>query len=174
MANLLRQKSFMNDQYTTDIGVNAETCSNESNPVMKFTSHNKLHKELLLAHKRICVKSVAFGHKLIRPGHKRFHTFNMQLYKYSNLYRGQALSSRSELQEVLERRKRVQSDQEEEEQTRTPLEDALVRHQQKQLERRKEHEEKIQKEDQLMEFVRVRQNLRKIHSVVHNKAASAN
>ncbi|KAK2897079.1 hypothetical protein Q8A73_013459 [Channa argus] len=129
----------MNDQYTTDIGVNAETCSNESNPVMKFTSHNKLHKELLLAHKR-----------------------------------GQALSSRSELQEVLERRKRVQSDQEEEEQTRTPLEDALVRHQQKQLERRKEHEEKIQKEDQLMEFVRVRQNLRKIHSVVHNKAASAN
>ncbi|KAK2852013.1 hypothetical protein Q5P01_008289 [Channa striata] len=130
---------MINNNHRHNIGVGAEICSNESNPVMNFTSHNKLHKELLLAHKR-----------------------------------GQALSSRSELQQVLERRKRVQSDQEEEGQTKTPLEDVLLRRQQKQLETEKEHEEKVQEEAQLMEFVRVRQNLRKIHSAVHNKAASAN
>lgn len=48
--------------------------------------------------------------------------------------RGLALSSRSELQKVLERRKREQSDQEEEGRSRTPLEDELLRRQQKRLE----------------------------------------
>lgn len=48
--------------------------------------------------------------------------------------RGLALSSRSELQQVLERRKRVQSDQEGEGQSRTPLEDVLLRRQQQQIE----------------------------------------
>uniref|UniRef100_A0A4W6CXK5 Uncharacterized protein n=1 Tax=Lates calcarifer TaxID=8187 RepID=A0A4W6CXK5_LATCA len=95
--------------------------------------------------------------------------------------RGLALSSRSELQQVLERRKRVQSDQEEEGQSRTPLEDVLLRRQQKQLEvidpvNRLENFQQWQKmvreEAQLMEFVRVRQNLRKIHSVIQNKAAN--
>lgn len=38
----------------------------------------------------------------------------------------------------------------------------------------KEEEEKIGEEAQLMEFVRVRQNLRKIHSAIQNKAANAN
>ncbi|TNN32285.1 Protein FAM107B [Liparis tanakae] len=51
--------------------------------------------------------------------------------------RGVALSSRSELQRAMERRKRVQSDQEEEGQSRTALEDVLLRRQQKQLEVRR-------------------------------------
>ncbi|XP_040918023.1 protein FAM107B [Toxotes jaculatrix] len=120
-----------------DNGVSTETCSGNSNPMKNFRTHNELHKELLLAHKR-----------------------------------GLALSSRSELQQVLERRKRVQSDQEEEGPSRSPLEDVLLRRQQKQLEREKEQEEKGREEAQLLEFVRVRQNLRKIHSVIHNKAAN--
>lgn len=49
-------------------------------------------------------------------------------------FRGVALSHRSELQQVLERRKRVQSDQEEEQQSKTPLDDVLLRRQQKQHE----------------------------------------
>ena len=36
--------------------------------------------------------------------------------------------------------------------------------------REKEQEEKVREEAQLMEFVRVRQNLRKIHSAIQNKA----
>ncbi|XP_040049025.2 actin-associated protein FAM107A-like isoform X2 [Gasterosteus aculeatus] len=48
--------------------------------------------------------------------------------------RGVALSRRSELQRVMERRKRVQNDREEEGNSRTPLENVLLRHQQKQLE----------------------------------------
>ncbi|XP_062248553.1 actin-associated protein FAM107A [Platichthys flesus] len=111
-----------------------ETCSGHSNPIQTFRTHNELHKELLLAHKR-----------------------------------GLALSRRPELQQVLERRKRAQSEQEDEGQSRTPLEDVLLRRQQKQLERDKEHEEKVQEENQMMEFVRVRQNLRKIHSAIQNK-----
>lgn len=38
--------------------------------------------------------------------------------------------------------------------------------------REKEQKEKVQEEAQLMEFVRVRQNLRKIHSAIQNKAAN--
>uniref|UniRef100_A0A3Q3F804 Si:ch211-218o21.4 n=1 Tax=Labrus bergylta TaxID=56723 RepID=A0A3Q3F804_9LABR len=106
-------------------------------PVRTSRTHNELHKELLLAHKK----------------------------------RGLALSSRSELQQALERRKRVQNDREEEGQSRTPLEDVLLRRQQKQHEKEKEEGEKVQEEAQLMEFVRVRQNLRKIHSAIQNKAA---
>uniref|UniRef100_A0A672FF09 Uncharacterized protein n=1 Tax=Salarias fasciatus TaxID=181472 RepID=A0A672FF09_SALFA len=83
--------------------------------------------------------------------------------------RGLALSSRSELQQVLERRKRVQSDQTTERQSRTPLEDELLRRQQKQ---QLQHPEEGRAEAQLMEFVRVRQNLRKIHSVIQDKAAN--
>ncbi|XP_056241874.1 protein FAM107B isoform X2 [Seriola aureovittata] len=119
-----------------DNGVHTEASSGHSNPIKTLRTHNELHKELLLAHKR-----------------------------------GLALSSRSELQQVLERRKRVQNDQKEVGQSRTPLEDVLLRRQQKQLEREKEQEEKLQEEAQLMEFVRVRQNLRKIHSVIQNKTA---
>ncbi|XP_060930674.1 actin-associated protein FAM107A [Limanda limanda] len=124
------------DNHRKDNDVQTETCSGHSNTTKTFRTHNELHKELLLAHKRL---------------------------------RGLALSRRPELQQVLERRKRVQSEQEEEGQSRTPLEDVLLRRQQRQLERDKEHEEKVQEETQLMEFVRVRQNLRKIHSAIQNK-----
>ncbi|XP_078144432.1 uncharacterized protein LOC144542316 [Centroberyx gerrardi] len=86
--------------------------------------------------------------------------------------KGLGLASRPELQQVLERRKREQSDREEEEQTRTPLEEVLLKRQQKQLEREKQQEEKVQEEAQLMEFVRVRQNLRKIHTAIQNKASN--
>ncbi|XP_023283228.1 protein FAM107B-like [Seriola lalandi dorsalis] len=124
------------NNHRKDNGVHTEASSGHSNPIKTLRTHNELHKELLLAHKR-----------------------------------GLALSSRSELQQVLERRKRVQNDQKEVGQSRTPLEDVLLRRQQKQLEREKEQEEKLQEEAQLMEFVRVRQNLRKIHSVIQNKTA---
>ncbi|XP_071373237.1 uncharacterized protein [Centroberyx affinis] len=86
--------------------------------------------------------------------------------------KGLGLASRPELQQVLERRKREQSDREEEEQTRSPLEEVLLKRQQKQLEREKQQEEKVQEEAQLMEFVRVRQNLRKIHTAIQNKASN--
>ncbi|XP_034733407.1 protein FAM107B [Etheostoma cragini] len=117
--------------------VKVEASSGQPNPIKASRTHNELHKELLLAHKR-----------------------------------GLALSSRSELQQVLERRKRVQSEREEEGQSRTSLEDVLLRRQLKQLEREKEQEDKVEQESQLMEFVRVRQNLRKIHSAIQNKAAN--
>ncbi|XP_029361346.1 protein FAM107B [Echeneis naucrates] len=122
--------------HQSDNGVNAEACLGHSNPIRSLRTHNELHKELLLAHKR-----------------------------------GLVLNSRSELQQVLERRKRVQSDHKEDGESRSPLEDVLLRRQQKQLEKEKEQEERLQQEAQLMEFVRVRQNLRKIHSVMQNKVA---
>ncbi|XP_034552592.1 protein FAM107B [Notolabrus celidotus] len=121
-----------------DNGVKAEASSGLSNPVRTSRTHNELHKELLLAHKK-----------------------------------GLALSSRSELQQALEKRKRVQSDREDEGQSKSPLEDVLLQRQQRQLEKEKEQEGKGQEEAQLMEFVRVRQNLRKIHSAMQNKAANS-
>ncbi|XP_061590642.1 actin-associated protein FAM107A [Cololabis saira] len=119
-------------------GAKAETSSGDFHPTKASRTHNELHKELLLAHKK-----------------------------------GLVLSSRSELQQVLERRKRVQSNQEEEGLSKTPLEDMLLRRQQKQLEREKEQDEATRSEAQLMEFFRVRQNLRKIHSVIQEKTANS-
>ncbi|KAF6731873.1 Protein FAM107B [Oryzias melastigma] len=88
-------------------------------------------------------------------------------------HRGLVLSSRSELQQVLERRKRVQSNQDEGELSRTPLEDMLLKRQQKQLQKEKEEDEATRGEAQLLEFFRVRQNLRKIQSNVSNKVANS-
>ncbi|KAM8864571.1 actin-associated protein FAM107A [Spinachia spinachia] len=135
MAKVLTQQPHMKDQYSTDNRLNAESSSNQTNPAKPASSHNELHKELLLAHKR-----------------------------------GVALNSRSELQRVMDRRKRVQNDREEEGNSRTPLENVLLRHQQRQLER--EREEKVGEEAQLVEFLRVRQNLRKIHSAMQNKTGN--
>ncbi|XP_070695101.1 protein FAM107B [Pempheris klunzingeri] len=137
-SRMLNSAHPHSNNHRRDNGVKAEASPGQSNSVKTSRTHNELHKELLLTHKR-----------------------------------GLALSSRSELQEVLERRKRVQSNQEEEEQSRTPLEDVLLRRQQKQLESEREQKEKVREEAQLMEFVRVRQNLRKIHSVIQNKAANS-
>ncbi|XP_068196335.1 actin-associated protein FAM107A [Antennarius striatus] len=121
----------------SDHRMKAETSSGQSNPVKPSKTHNELHKELLLAHKR-----------------------------------GLVLSSRSELQQVLERRKRVQTERQEGVQGRTPLENALLRRQQRQVEREKGQQNE-QEEAQFMEFVRVRQNLRKIHSALQNKVTNA-
>ncbi|KAM4610659.1 actin-associated protein FAM107A [Polymixia lowei] len=110
----------------------------QTNPFKASRTHQELHKELLLAHKK-----------------------------------GLALSSKPELQQVLERRKREQTDREEEEQTRTPLEEVLLKRQQTQLEKEKQEEEKVREENQLFEFVRVRQNLRKIHTAIQNKASNS-
>ncbi|XP_062398034.1 uncharacterized protein si:ch211-218o21.4 [Sardina pilchardus] len=103
-------------------------------PAKSSRSHQELHKELLLAHKK-----------------------------------GLVVSSRPELQMVLERRKKEQSQKEEEEQAKGPLEQVLLQRQQKHEENAREEEEKIREEAQLMEFVRVRQNLRKIHSALQSK-----
>ncbi|KAM6976928.1 uncharacterized protein FYW47_001766 [Aplochiton taeniatus] len=99
-----------------------------TNPIKTSRTHQELHKELLLAHKK-----------------------------------GLGLCSKPELQQVLERRKREQTEKEEEEQGRSPLEEVLLKRQQKHIERQKQQEEKMQEEAQLLEFVRVRQNLKKIH-----------
>ncbi|KAM4562276.1 actin-associated protein FAM107A isoform 2-T2 [Odontesthes bonariensis] len=128
----------MKNKSITDNGVAAETSSGDSNPIKASRTHNELHKELLLAHKK-----------------------------------GLVLSSRSELQQVMERRKRVQSRQDGEEPRRTPLEDMMFRRQQKQLAGKKEQDETTGEDAQLMEFFKVRQNLRKIHSVIPEKATNS-
>ncbi|KAM7405495.1 hypothetical protein PAMP_012754 [Pampus punctatissimus] len=151
-----------NNNRRTDNRVKAEASSGQSNPIKASRTHNELHKELLLAHKRPMKQCKVILTDLAPPSACPDSTL------------GLVLSSRSELQQVLERRKRVQTDHEEEGHTRTPLEDELLRRQQKQLEvRQNEQKEKVQEESQLMEFVRVRQNLRKIHSVIQNKATNS-
>ncbi|XP_076023157.1 protein FAM107B [Genypterus blacodes] len=131
-----QQSPSHNRAIVTDNTVKAEASSGQSGPPKASRTHQELHRELLLAHRR-----------------------------------GLVLSSRTELQQVLERRKREQSDQEDEGHSRTPLKDVLLKRQQKQLETEKHEEEKVEEEAQLMEFVRVRQNLRKIHTVIHNKTS---
>ncbi|CAB1329599.1 unnamed protein product [Coregonus sp. 'balchen'] len=78
--------------------------------------------------------------------------------------RGKALCSKPELQQVLERRKKEQTQKEEGDQARTPLEEVLLKRQQKNTEREKHEGERVQEEAQLLEFVRVRQNLKKIQA----------
>ncbi|XP_030641042.1 protein FAM107B [Chanos chanos] len=107
------------------------------NPIKASRSHQELHKELLLAHKK-----------------------------------GLVMCCKPELQVVLERRKREQTEREEGEQNRSPLEQVFLKRQQKNQEKEKEHEEKVREEAQLLEFVRVRQNLKKVHSALHKNANS--
>ncbi|XP_063063852.1 actin-associated protein FAM107A [Engraulis encrasicolus] len=97
-------------------------------------SHQELHKELLLAHKK-----------------------------------GLVVSSRPELQMVLERRRKEQSQKQEEEQAKGPLDHVLLQRQQRTQERAREEEDRVREESHLSEFVRVRQNLRKIHSALQSK-----
>ncbi|XP_060788672.1 protein FAM107B [Neoarius graeffei] len=114
-----------------------ESPRNLNNPVKTSRSHQELHRELLMAHRK-----------------------------------GLAVCCKPELQMVLERRKKEQTQREEGEQCRSPLEQVLLQRQQKQQEREKEQEEKIQHETQLLEFIRVRQNLRKVHSALHKNTNS--
>ncbi|XP_051525881.1 protein FAM107B isoform X3 [Myxocyprinus asiaticus] len=117
----------------------AEGPGNLNNPVKASRSHQELHKELLLAHKK-----------------------------------GLVACCKPELQMVLERRKREQTQKEEGEQSRSPLEQVLLKRQQKHQEmmKEKEEEQKLQEEVQLLEFVRVRQNLKKVHSALHKHTHS--
>ncbi|XP_036386590.1 actin-associated protein FAM107A [Megalops cyprinoides] len=106
------------------------------NPLKASRTHQELHKELLLAHKK-----------------------------------GLVVCSRPELQRVLERRRREQTQREEGEQARTPLEQVLLARQQRHQERERQ-QERISEEPQLLEFVQVRQNLRKIHSALYKTTTS--
>ncbi|ROL41613.1 Protein FAM107B [Anabarilius grahami] len=124
---------------------NADQCDiaegpwNLNNPVKASRSHQELHKELLLAHKK-----------------------------------GLVVCCKPELQTVLERRKREQTQREEGEQSRSPLEQVLLQRQQKHQEmmKEKEEEQKLHEEVQLMEFVRVRQNLKKVHTALQKNIHS--
>ncbi|XP_067249925.1 actin-associated protein FAM107A [Chanodichthys erythropterus] len=122
---------------------NADQCDiaegpwNLNNPVKASRSHQELHKELLLAHKK-----------------------------------GLVVCCKPELQTVLERRKREQTQREEGEQSRSPLEQVLLQRQQKHQEMMKEEEQKLREEVQLMEFVRVRQNLKKVHTALQKNIHS--
>ncbi|KAM9752454.1 actin-associated protein FAM107A-like [Menidia menidia] len=106
----------------------------------------------------------------VRPSRTHNELHKELLLAHKNGCRGLVLSSRSELQQVLERRKRLQSGHDGEGGKRSPLEDMMQRRQQKQLEGKKEQEETGRVDAQLLEFFRVRQNLRKIHTVISEKA----
>ncbi|XP_016360755.1 protein FAM107B-like isoform X1 [Sinocyclocheilus anshuiensis] len=127
---------------------NADKCDiaegpwNLNNPVKASRSHQELHKELLLAHKK--------------------------------WDRGLVVCCKPELQMVLERRKREQTQREEGEQSRSPLEQVLQERQSKHQEmmKEKEEEQRLHEEVQLLEFVRVRQNLRKVHTALQKNLHS--
>ncbi|XP_077078766.1 protein FAM107B isoform X1 [Siphateles boraxobius] len=87
---------------------------------------------------------------------------------------GLVVGCKPELQAVLERRKREKSKREEGEQSRSPLEQVLLQRQQKHQEmmKEKEDEEKLHEEVQLLEFVRVRQNLKRVHTALQKNIHS--
>uniref|UniRef100_W5NB19 Si:ch211-218o21.4 n=1 Tax=Lepisosteus oculatus TaxID=7918 RepID=W5NB19_LEPOC len=101
------------------------TPTKPANPIKASRTHQELHKELLMAHRK-----------------------------------GLGVSSKPELQLVLERRQRERTQREAGEQGRTPLELELLRRQQRQqeVERQRENE---REDTQVPELVKVRQNLRK-------------
>ncbi|CAL8363825.1 unnamed protein product [Lota lota] len=121
----MRDNGEKDDSYSSS----ADISSGQANPTKAIRTHQELHKELLLSHKK-----------------------------------GLVLSSKSELQKVLERRKKQQSERTEGEDTQTPLEKVLLKRQQTHLEREKKHEQQLWEGAELFEFIRVRQNLRKIQT----------
>ncbi|XP_016335459.1 protein FAM107B-like [Sinocyclocheilus anshuiensis] len=120
----------------------AEGPWNLNNPVKASRSHQELHKELLLAHKKRDT--------------------------------GLVVCCKPELQMVLEKRKTEQTQREEGEQSRGPLEQVLLERQSKHQEmmKEKEEEQRLCEEVQLLEFVRVRQNLRKVHTALQKNLHS--
>ncbi|XP_022526376.1 actin-associated protein FAM107A isoform X1 [Astyanax mexicanus] len=130
---------FPQNRENADKNSAGESPWNLHNPVKASRSHQELHRELLLAHKK-----------------------------------GLVVCCKPELQMVLERRKREQTQKEEGERDRSPLEQVLLKRQQKHEEvtKEKEQEEKVRQEIQLLEFVRVRQNLRKVHTALHKNISS--
>ncbi|GLD73903.1 protein FAM107B-like isoform X1 [Lates japonicus] len=159
------------NNHRKDNAVKAEACSGHQTP-------SKL-SGLTMSFTRNCYHSVRDpNYTVYKPHIFDFSTMpnsSCFLYGLRGLHRAADQNS-----QVLERRKRVQSDQEEEGQSRTLLEDVLLRRQQKQLECQcsfllPEGEgtrgEGDVEEAQLMEFVRVRdRTLRKIHQSSQNKA----
>ncbi|KAJ8411979.1 hypothetical protein AAFF_G00142460 [Aldrovandia affinis] len=135
---------------SNDNDVKSEACSSRTppippplpapataNPIKASRTHQELHKELLLAHKK-----------------------------------GLVVGSKPELQLVLERRKRERTVREEGEQARTPLEQVLLKRQQVLRSQKENQQERGGKDEpQLLEFVKVRQNLRKIHSALYKPTA---
>lgn len=109
------------DDGEKDDGYSSSADTAPVKPLRGGRTHQELHKELLLAHKK-----------------------------------GLVLSSKPELHKVLERRKKLQC--EGEQQTQTPLEKVLFQRQQSHLEKEKQHDPPLWED---AEFVRVRQNLRK-------------
>ncbi|XP_066566013.1 protein FAM107B isoform X2 [Amia ocellicauda] len=103
--------------------------SKPANPVKSSRTHQELHKELLLAHRK-----------------------------------GLGVSSKPELQVVLEKRRREQTQREEGELGRSPLEAELFKRQQRQQEMERQQEKGLEG-SQPPEFVKVRQNLRKTHPI---------
>ncbi|CAL8306483.1 unnamed protein product [Gadus morhua 'NCC'] len=116
------------DNGEKDDGYNssADVSPGQATPAKAGRTHQELHKELLLAHKK-----------------------------------GLVLSSKSELQKALERRKKQQSERTEGQDRETPLDKVLLKRQQTHLEREKKHEQQLWEGAELFEFIRVRQNLRK-------------
>ncbi|KAG9331153.1 hypothetical protein JZ751_019945, partial [Albula glossodonta] len=120
-----------------------------ANPVKASRTHQELHKELLLAHRKGLV----------------VYTNRLSLF-----VRGLVVCSRPELMLVLERKRKERMEKEEGEQARTPLEQVLLKRQQRQQEWEDPVGSSRKPEPQLLEFVRVRQNLRKIRSALYNPA----
>ncbi|XP_018969023.1 protein FAM107B isoform X2 [Cyprinus carpio] len=88
--------------------------------------------------------------------------------------KGPLACCKPELQMVLEKRKREQTQREEGEQSRSPLEQVLLERQHKHQEmmKEKEEEQRLREEVQLLEFVRVRQNLRKVRTALQKSLHS--
>ncbi|XP_018581062.1 protein FAM107B isoform X1 [Scleropages formosus] len=98
--------------------------------------------------------------------HQELHKELLLAYK-----KGLVVCSRPELQLVLERRRREQAVKEEGEQGRSPLEKVLLKRQQINQEKEKQ-QEKAKDDPQLLEILKVRQNLRKIHSTLYKTPTS--
>uniref|UniRef100_A0A8C9WJJ8 Uncharacterized protein n=1 Tax=Scleropages formosus TaxID=113540 RepID=A0A8C9WJJ8_SCLFO len=96
--------------------------------------------------------------------HQELHKELLLAYK-----KGLVVCSRPELQLVLERRRREQAVKEEGEQGRSPLEKVLLKRQQINQEKQ---QEKAKDDPQLLEILKVRQNLRKIHSTLYKTPTS--
>ncbi|XP_026124569.1 protein FAM107B isoform X2 [Carassius auratus] len=129
--------------YNRDKCDTAEGPWNLNNPAKASRNHQELHKELLQAHKQ--------------------------------RDRGPLACCKPELQMVLEKRKREQTQRQEGEQSRSPLEQVLLERQHKHQEtmKEKEEEQRLREEAQLLEFVRVRQNLRKVHTALQKTLHSS-
>ncbi|XP_069040606.1 protein FAM107B isoform X1 [Lepisosteus oculatus] len=124
------------------------TPTKPANPIKASRTHQELHKELLMAHRKPLNSEAEAG----PCAHCTCDLISE--------FRGLGVSSKPELQLVLERRQRERTQKEAGEQGRTPLELELLRRQQRQQEVERQRE-KEREDTQVPELVKVRQNLRK-------------